>query len=81
MRGLVPPEVDTGPSQPQFACVYLPKFKASRKRFPAACIEVMPDLQAAVQACAEDSKRFPAEVVGPSKSSEGQYIYYLVRWL
>jgi hypothetical protein len=81
MRGMVPPEADSGPSQQWFATVYMPKFKASRKRFPAGCIEVAEDMQAAVEACRNDEKRFPAIVVGPSKSSEGQFIYYLVRWL
>jgi len=29
----------------------------------------------------EANKRFPAKVLGPSKSSEGHSIYYLVEWL
>ncbi|MEZ5538339.1 MAG: hypothetical protein R3F02_22255 [Thiolinea sp.] len=81
MRGMVPPEADSGPSQQCYAAVYMPKFKASRKRFPASCIEISDDMQAVISACENDEKRFPAVVVGPSKSSEGQYIYYLLRWL
>nr|CAA6829927.1 MAG: Unknown protein [uncultured Thiotrichaceae bacterium] len=81
MRGMVPPEVDSGPSQQCFAAVYMPKFKSSRKRFPASCVEVSDDMQDVITQCEGDEKRFPAQVVGPSKSSEGQFIYYLVRWL
>ena len=81
MQGIVPPEPDTGPSEQCFATVYMPKFKPSRQRFPASCVALMEDRQSAVEACRNDDKRFPALVVGPSKSSEGQYIYYLVSWL
>lgn len=81
MRGIVPPEVDTGPSKPVYASVYMPKFKRSRQRFPASCVELMENEQAAVNACRHDDKRYAALVVGPSKSSEGQFIFYLVRWL
>jgi hypothetical protein len=28
-----------------------------------------------------DRNRHAAVVAGPSKSSEGQYLYYLIRWL
>ncbi len=81
MRGMVPPEADSGPSQSCYAAVYMPKFKPSRKRFPASCVEVAEVMQDAIDRCENDEKRFPAQVVGPSKSSEGQFIYYLVRWL
>jgi hypothetical protein len=27
------------------------------------------------------NKRFAAQVLGPSKSTEGQFIYYLLEWL
>jgi hypothetical protein len=37
---------------------------------------------AAARASADPSaKRYAARVVGPSKSSEGQYLYYLHEWL
>lgn len=80
MRGMVPPEAESGPSQQCYAAVYMPKFKLSRKRFPASCVEVA-EMQDVIDRCENDEKRFPAQVVGPSKSSEGQFIYYLVRWL
>ncbi|HRJ51714.1 MAG TPA: hypothetical protein PLE99_03020 [Candidatus Thiothrix moscowensis] len=81
MHGMVPPDPDGGVSRPIFATVYLPKFKPGRNRFPASCIQPYADADAAVAAAKCDAKRFPAIVLGPSKSSEGQYLYYLVEWL
>jgi hypothetical protein len=37
--------------------------------------------QEAIEQGDKNNKRFPAIVIGPSKSSEGQIIYYLVQWL
>lgn len=82
MQGMVPPDPSgIGVSQPVFATVYLPKFKPGRNRFPASCITPYPDAPAAIAAASTDSKRQPALVLGPSRSSEGQFIYYLVEWL
>lgn len=81
MRGMVPPDPDGGVSRPVYATVYMPKFKPSRNRFPASCVEAYDTAEAAIAAVRDDDKRFPAIVLGPSKSSEGQYLYYLVEWL
>lgn len=82
MQGLVPPDPSgQGISQPAYATVYMPKFKASRNRFPAACIQICADADEAKHLAAEQNKRFAAVVLGPSKSSEGQLIYYLLEWL
>lgn len=82
MRGMVPLDPSgEGVSQPQYATVYMPKFKTGRNRFPASCVQVCGDEQEAVDTASGDEKRFPAIVAGPSKSSEGQFIYYLVKWL
>lgn len=82
MHGIVPPDPSgEGVSQPAYATVYMPKFKPSRNRFPASCVNVYATDHAAVEAANGDGKRFPAIVLGPSKSSEGQLIYYLVQWL
>lgn len=50
-----------------------------RKRFPETCVEVVTD-EAAARAAARPGWR-PAVVAGPSRSSEGVRLYYLVRWL
>jgi len=82
MRGMVPPDPSgEGVSQTVYATVYMPKFKTSRNRFPASCITAYPTPDAALVAASGDDKRFAAIVQGPSKSSEGQYIFYLRQWL
>jgi hypothetical protein len=55
--------------------------RGSRKRFPESCVEVMPDVDAALAAADPVQNRHAAEVMGPSRSSEGLRLYYLVRWL
>ncbi len=67
-----------GVVQEHYAVVYAPKKK---KRLSANCLELMPDEAAARAAADPDHHRHPAVVAGPSKSSEGQYLFYLVRWL
>lgn len=53
--------------------------RKSRARFPAGCVEPMASEQ---QACSRQGRGWLAAVVyGPSVSSEGQKLYYLVRWL
>ena len=79
MRGMVPPDPQTKVSQACFAVVFIPK--RNRKRFPASCVEIKETKIEALQNASPDDKKFAAIVVGPSKSSEGQYIYYLAEWL
>jgi len=79
LRGIVPPDPETGVSQERFAVIFTPR--QSRKRYPAGCVEIYASREAALQASDPDNKRYAARVVGPSKSSEGQYIYYLLDWL
>jgi len=79
MRGMVPLDPQTTVSQAQFAIVYIPK--KSRKRYPATCVEVMNSKEEALAGADSAKKKYAAIVIGPSKSSEGQYIYYLKEWL
>jgi len=79
MRGFVPPDPYTKVSEEYFAVVYVPK--RSRNRFPKGCVEVVASKEVALEQADSDKKQFAARVLGPSKSSEGQYIYYLVEWL
>jgi hypothetical protein len=79
MRGLVPPDPETSVSDLRFAVIYTPRL--DRKRFPAGNVEIHETADAARAALAPASNRHPAIVVGPSKSSEGQFIFYLQRWL
>jgi hypothetical protein len=62
-----------------FAVVYVPR--RNRNRFAANCVEIKPTAADAIDDADPDKKRFAARVSGPSKSSEGQMIYYLLEWL
>jgi hypothetical protein len=79
LRGMVPPDPQTGVSKVRLAVIFTPR--TSRKRYPAGCVEIFESEAAALASADPDNKRHAARVVGPSKSSEGQYIYYLVEWL
>jgi hypothetical protein len=79
MRGFVPPDPETSVSEERYAVVYAPR--KNRPRFPAASIEIVASAQAALTAADPAQQRFAAKVLGPSKSSEGLFIYYLVEWL
>jgi len=79
MRGMVPPDPEYGVSQPSYAVVYMPG--RARKRFPAGCVEVVESGEQARAQAEPLARRFAARVLGPSKSSEGQILYYLLEWL
>ncbi len=75
MRGYVPPDHQTRVSQLYYAVVYIPR--RNRKRFAASCVDIKSSKEAAIESADPDKKHYAARVLGPSKSSEGQYIYYL----
>jgi len=55
--------------------------RRNRPRFPEACVIPVADEGAARAGADPSANLHPALVYGPSKSSEGQRVYYLVRWL
>ena len=79
LRGIVPPDPQTTVSTECFAVIFTPR--QDRKRYPAGCVEVFETRQAALAAADPENNKHAAAVVGPSKSSEGQFIYYLLGWL
>ncbi len=79
MRGFVPPDPIDGVSKIQFAVVYVPK--RNRNRFAANCVEIKTSAEEARASSNSAKKKFAAKILGPSKSSEGQFIYYLLEWL
>lgn len=79
MKGMVPLDPQSGVSKMQFAVVYVPR--RSRKRFAASCVDIKDSENDALDDASEKEKKYAAVVIGPSKSSEGQYIYYLSKWL
>ena len=70
MRGMVPPDPETGVSSLHFAIVYA-----------ANCVAIKDNLDETLAAADPENSYYAAMVVGPSKSSEGQYLYYLSEWL
>ena len=52
-----------------------------RARFAEGCVQLCESEQAAREASDPDRNLLAALVYGPSSSSEGQRLYYLVRWL
>jgi len=76
---MVPPDAETNVSAFRYAIVHVPR--RSRNRFPASCVDVVETPQLAIAGADAGNRRFAARVAGPSKSSEGQILYYLVEWL
>lgn len=70
---------ETTTQDEHFALVYTPT--RNRKRFPENCVKVMESEQAAREAANPDKHFHAAKVAGPSRSSEGFFVYFLVRWL
>lgn len=62
-----------------YAIVYAPR--RQRGRFPVNCVEVVKDVDEALAGSDPGGKKYPARVVGPSRSSEGVMLYYLDCWL
>lgn len=62
-----------------YALIYSPQRK--RARFPENCVQLVADEMEA-RAGADAAKHLhPGRVLGPSRSSEGFRLYYLVEWL
>lgn len=79
MRGTIPPDPETSVSNLEYAVVYVPK--RSRNRFAASCVEIKSCAAEALDDADPSNKYFAARISGPSKSSEGQSVYYLIEWL
>ena len=79
MKGMVPPDKGSKVSQHRYAVVHVPK--RSRNRFPSGSVEVFENEAEARSESDPSNKRYAAIVHGPSKSSEGQLLYYLIEWL
>lgn len=70
---------DSSVVEEHYAVVHAPRRK--RDRFPENSVRVVESAEAARQQADPEHKRYPALVVGPSRSSEGARLYYLVEWL
>jgi len=65
--------------KPRYALVYAPKQK--RARVPEHCVTVLEDEAAALSGADAQRGLFAALVNGPSRSSEGLRVFYVVEWL
>ncbi|MCP4407808.1 MAG: hypothetical protein GY807_08605 [Gammaproteobacteria bacterium] len=79
MRGFVPLDPESNVSADQFAVVYMPG--RNRNRFSANCVEIKQSSEQALLESDPGNKYFAVRLIGPSKSSEGQILYYLTEWL
>jgi hypothetical protein len=79
MQGIAPPDPETEASEEYWALVYMPG--RNRQRYPANCVQIVDSAKAARTGAQPAQRLFPAKVAGPSKSSQGQMLYYLVEWL
>ena len=78
MQGIdLDPDSDVVSEQP--AVVFAPR--RQRSRFAENCVQVVSSDEAARSGADPVQKLYAARVVGPSRSSEGLRLYYLVRWL
>jgi hypothetical protein len=69
------PVVATG-----YVVIYAPK-RGNRKRFPENCVVLHVSEDAARAAACPEQGYHAAVASGPSRSSEGFRLFYLVRWL
>ncbi len=75
----IPLDPDSRVVEERFAVIYAPR--RARDRFPDSCVTLVASAGAARVAADPSRHRFPAVVMGPSRSSEGLMLYYLVAWL
>ncbi len=66
--------------RPRYVVIYSPGGKG-RKRFPENCVTLHASERAAHAAARPDQGYYAAVASGPSRSSEGFCLFYLVRWL
>jgi hypothetical protein len=74
-----PDDAETGPAQDRYAVVTTAR--RERGRFAEGTVTVVDSAAEALAAADPARSRYAAVVYGPSPSSEGLRIYYLVRWL
>lgn len=65
--------------QAGYVVIYAPQ--RNRKRFPEGCVSIQPSEEMARAAARPEQGYHAAVASGPSRSSEGFRLFYLVRWL
>lgn len=72
-------DTESGLVLPRHVVIYAPN--RNRKRFPEGCVTVYESADTALAAADPASGHHAALASGPSRSSEGFHLYYLLRWL
>ncbi len=75
----LPTDYDRELPQRRFAVVYTPR--RQRSRFPENCVQLKETREDAVTGGDPQGNHYPALVYGPSRSSEGIRLFYLLEWL
>lgn len=75
----IPFDTETNVVNEVYGVVYAPR--SNRKRFPENCVTLKDSAENAVAASNREKHLLPARLLGPSRSSEGLMLYYLVDWL
>jgi hypothetical protein len=70
---------DSNLVQTCYAVIYTPSRR--RQRFPENCVTPVSSAEEAIEQAADRDDCHPARVMGPSRSSEGFRLYYLLDWL
>ncbi len=73
-------DTEAGLVRPRYVVIYSPGGKG-RKRFPGNCVVEHASEDSARAAARPEAGYHAAVASGPSRSSEGFQLYYLVRWL
>lgn len=55
--------------------------RRQRERIPETVVEVVASMELALSKSRPEQQLFAAKVIGPSRSSEGLRLYYIVEWL
>ncbi|KPK40223.1 MAG: hypothetical protein AMJ69_03145 [Gammaproteobacteria bacterium SG8_47] len=75
----IPLDSDSEVVEEHYAVVFTPR--RQRDRFSEQCVEIVESEESARELADPTNKRYAAKVIGPSRSSEGLRLYYLVEWL
>ena len=75
----IPKDAESDLVQEHPVVIYSPSRR--RDRFPENCVQVCETEMEAIDRASGDDNSHAAIALGPSRSSEGFRLYYLVRWL
>jgi hypothetical protein len=70
------PHPKANAAKEEFAVALIPRLK--RERVPANNVEIVKDLQTAMDKSDPDNNFYAVKVVGPARSSEGVFLYYIL---